>query len=83
MAISIKDIARAAGVSHSTVSRALTDSPLVQDQTKERIRRLAQEMGYTPSAIARSLVRQRTDTNREVREAVRDALEKVQRKAVK
>jgi DNA-binding LacI/PurR family transcriptional regulator len=62
MAISIKDIARAAGVSHSTVSRALTDSPLVQDQTKERIRRLAQEMGYTPSAIARSLVRQRTDT---------------------
>ena len=62
MAISIKDIARAAGVSHSTVSRALTDSSLVRDETKDRIRRLADEMGYTPSAIARSLVRQRTET---------------------
>ena len=62
MAVSIKDIARAAGVSHSTVSRALTDSSLVKDETKGRIRRLADEMGYTPSAIARSLVRQRTET---------------------
>src|SRR5512137_920421 len=62
MPISIKDIARAAGVSHSTVSRALADSPLVNERTKERIRRLAQDMEYTPSAIARSLVRQRTET---------------------
>ena len=60
--VSIKDIARAAGVSHSTVSRALADSPLVADKTKERIQRLAREMGYTPSAIARGLVTQRTST---------------------
>lgn len=62
MRVSIKDIAEAAGVSHSTVSRALGDSPLVKAETKARIQRLAQEMGYSPDAIARSLVTQRTHT---------------------
>ena len=60
--VSIKDIARAAGVSHSTVSRALADSSLVADQTRRRIQRIAREMGYTPSAIARGLVTRRTAT---------------------
>jgi DNA-binding LacI/PurR family transcriptional regulator len=59
---SIKDIAKAAGVSHSTVSRALADSPLVALKTKRRIQRIAREMGYTPSAIARGLVTRRTHT---------------------
>jgi DNA-binding LacI/PurR family transcriptional regulator len=62
MTVSIKDIARAAGVSHSTVSRALSSSPLVNAQTKERIQRLAREMGYSPDAQARSLVMGRTQT---------------------
>lgn len=62
MTVSIKDIARAAGVSHSTVSRALGDSPLVSTETKERIRSLAREMGYSPDAQARSLVIGRTQT---------------------
>jgi LacI family repressor for deo operon, udp, cdd, tsx, nupC, and nupG len=62
MRVSIKDIAKAAGVSHSTVSRALSDSPLVKAETKTRIQRLAREMGYSPDAIARSLVMQRTHT---------------------
>jgi DNA-binding LacI/PurR family transcriptional regulator len=62
MPVSIKDIAKAAGVSHSTVSRALNDSPLVKAETKARIQRLSQQMGYSPDAIARSLVTQRTHT---------------------
>ncbi|MBN1936275.1 MAG: LacI family DNA-binding transcriptional regulator [Anaerolineae bacterium] len=62
MSISIKDIARRAGVSHSTVSRALTDSPLVNVETKARIRRLAHEMGYSPSAVARAMSTRRTGT---------------------
>ncbi len=60
--VSIKDIARTAGVSHSTVSRALHDSPLINESTKARIQQLAREMGYTPDAAARSLVMGRTHT---------------------
>ncbi|MGD8626601.1 MAG: LacI family DNA-binding transcriptional regulator [Anaerolineae bacterium] len=62
MTISIKDIAREAEVSHSTVSRALSDSPLVSAETKARIQRLARQMGYSPDAQARSLVMGRTQT---------------------
>jgi len=60
--ISIEDIARAAGVSHSTVSRALRDNPLISADVRERIQQLAYEMGYTPNAIAQSLQRRRTST---------------------
>lgn len=60
MAVSIKDIARLAGVSHPTVSRALRDSPLLPIETRERIQRIAQEQGYLASAIARSLVTRKT-----------------------
>jgi DNA-binding LacI/PurR family transcriptional regulator len=62
MRVSIKDIAETAGVSHSTVSRALSDSPLVKAETKARIQRLAREMGYSPDARAQSLVRGITRT---------------------
>jgi DNA-binding LacI/PurR family transcriptional regulator len=61
MTISIKDIAKATNVSYSTVSRALSDSPRVKTETKERIQRIAAEMGYLPSAVARSLVTRRTN----------------------
>jgi DNA-binding LacI/PurR family transcriptional regulator len=60
--ISIKDIARVAKVSHSTVSRALHNSSLVNHETAERIRQIAREKGYRPSAVARSLVTRRTKT---------------------
>lgn len=60
--VSIKDIARAARVSHSTVSRALRNSPLVNADTRELIRKIAEEQGYTVSAVARSLVTRRTNT---------------------
>jgi LacI family transcriptional regulator/LacI family repressor for deo operon, udp, cdd, tsx, nupC, and nupG len=59
-AISIQDIARAANVSHATVSRALHDSPLISTDVRERIQRLAREMGYTPNAVAQSLKSRQT-----------------------
>jgi len=60
MAITIKDIAKRAGVSHSTVSRALRVNHLVSSETAKRIRQVAQEMNYRPSAVARSLKTNRT-----------------------
>ena len=60
--ISIEDIARKAGVSHSTVSRALRDNPLISPEVREEIKRLAREMNYVPNAIAQSLQNQRTNT---------------------
>jgi len=59
---SIKDIARLAHVSHPTVSRALQNSPLVNPKTAEKIRRIAEQAGYRPSAVARGLVTRRTRT---------------------
>jgi LacI family transcriptional regulator/LacI family repressor for deo operon, udp, cdd, tsx, nupC, and nupG len=59
--VSIKDIAKAADTTHSTVSRALRDSPLISDATRERVKRLAREMGYTPNAVAQSLQTNRTN----------------------
>ncbi len=60
--VSIADIARVAGVSHTTVSRALRGSPLISEGTRGRIERLAREMGYTPNAIAQSLQTRQTST---------------------
>jgi DNA-binding LacI/PurR family transcriptional regulator len=60
MRVSIKDIAKAAGVSHATVSRALSDSPLISTATKARVQTLAREMGYSPNALARGLVTRQT-----------------------
>jgi DNA-binding LacI/PurR family transcriptional regulator len=51
----ISDIARLAGVSKSTVSRALNDSPLIGDETKERVRALAREHKFVMNASARRL----------------------------
>jgi DNA-binding LacI/PurR family transcriptional regulator len=60
--VSITDIARTAGVSPSTVSRALQDNPRISAQKRAAIRALALQMGYQPSQIARSLVTGRTKT---------------------
>lgn len=52
----IKDIARAAEVDPSTVTRALQGSSRVKPATREKIRTLANEMGYVPNMAARTLV---------------------------
>jgi LacI family transcriptional regulator/LacI family repressor for deo operon, udp, cdd, tsx, nupC, and nupG len=60
--VTIEDIARAAGVSHTTVSRALRDNPLISVDVREQIQRLSREMGYIPNAVAQSLQMRRTNT---------------------
>lgn len=58
--ITIKDIAQKAGVSISTVSRVLNDKPDVDDQTKEAIKQVIEELNYQPDNIARSMVLDKT-----------------------
>ena len=53
--LTIKDIARLAGVSHSTVSRALNDSPLISGETKEKIKAIAESIQFEFHTGARSL----------------------------
>lgn len=60
--VSIKDIAEVAGVSAPTVSRALQRRGRVSAATREQIIAVAQELGYTPSLVARGLVTQRSYT---------------------
>lgn len=54
-ALTMEDLAKLAGVSKITVSRALRDSPLVTPETREKIRTLASEQGYRFNVSARNL----------------------------
>ncbi len=56
----IKDIARAANVDPSTVTRAVKDSPRVKPATRDLITSLANELGYVPNMAARTLVNRRS-----------------------
>ena len=56
----IKDVAERAGVSIATVSRALNDKSDVRGSTRERVREVAREVGYSPDPAARSLAGQTT-----------------------
>ena len=56
----VKDIARKLGLHHSTVSRALRDYSDISEETKQKVRKLAREMNYSPNIVAQSLKTKRT-----------------------
>ncbi|QHA91349.1 LacI family DNA-binding transcriptional regulator [Bacillus sp. N1-1] len=58
----IKDIAKAAGVSVTTVSRALNGYSDVSERTRKKIKQIADDLSYSPNALARSLVMNKTKT---------------------
>lgn len=58
--VTIKDVAKAAGVSYSTVSRALSGSPEISEDTRERVLQICKEMHYMANTVARSMVMKST-----------------------
>lgn len=58
--VTIKDIAHLAGVSVTTVSRALNNAPEINESTKSKILRICREQGYRSNLLARSLVSNRS-----------------------
>lgn len=60
MPVTLKDVAKRAGVSRSAVSRTFTDGASVSDKMRRRVEKTAAEMGYTPNALASSLTTGRT-----------------------
>lgn len=58
----IKEVASAAGVSTQTVSRVINDRPDVSPKTRKRVQEVIDQLGYQPSALARSLIQQRSYT---------------------
>lgn len=60
MKATIKDVARAAGVSPSTVSRALHDSPRISEKVRERVKQAAKALDFHPNQMAKSLVSRKT-----------------------
>lgn len=62
MAVTIRDVAKAAGVSPSTVSRVLTNNPKISEETKLKVKEAIEKLNYRPNAIARSLANKSTRT---------------------
>lgn len=60
MTVTIKDIAKHAGVSVSTVSRVLNSKPDVNYETENRVKDTIKELGYSPNSVARGLVLKKT-----------------------
>ena len=58
----IKKVASVAGVSTQTVSRVINNRPDVSSETRKHIQEVIEKLGYQPSALARSLIHQRSYT---------------------
>jgi LacI family transcriptional regulator len=62
MKVSLRDVARRAGVSPMTVSRVINNAPSVRPRTRERVEEVIALMGYIPNRLAQGLISQRTGT---------------------
>ncbi|MDT2754946.1 LacI family DNA-binding transcriptional regulator [Enterococcus pseudoavium] len=62
MVPTVKDVAKKAGVSPSTVSRVINDHPSISAETKQRVRKIMDEMGYFPNVTARNLGTQKANS---------------------
>lgn len=62
MPVTIKDVAKLANVSPSTVSRVIADHPKISDETKKKVFEAMKKLNYHPNAIARSLANKSTKT---------------------
>ena len=60
MAVTLKEVALRAGVSRSAVSRAYTEGASVSAKTRKKVEKAADELGYSPNILARSLTTRRT-----------------------
>ena len=60
--VTIADVARAAGVSKQTVSRAINDKGEISPETKERIMSIVNNLGYRPNRLAQAMNTQRSHT---------------------
>jgi len=60
--VTIKDVAARSGVSTQTVSRVINNRPDVAADTRERVEEVIASLGYTPSAVARTLVARRSNS---------------------
>ena len=58
----IKDVAKLAGVSPSTVSRVIADNRRISPATKERVKKIMTDLNYHPNMIARSLIKRSSYT---------------------
>src|SRR5512136_431568 len=58
----VREVASAAGVSTQTVSRVINERPDVSAETRRRVQTVIDDLGYRPSALARSLISQRSYT---------------------
>lgn len=61
MKTTIKDIAEALGISIATVSRAMTNSPEIKPDTRERVLAMAKKMHYKPNIYARNLLKNKNN----------------------